>query len=117
MGVFLQTGETHNKKPVWSRHEGPFKLYYSNGIVHIYCDDNDSNITDNDFTVGYWKIGRWFDDEPSDDGVLKTADLAGDLWPHQIRSWQYYTFTLAPWASDPKLTVTGNMNTNTYSLL
>ena len=31
MGVYRQTGETHNNKPVWSRHQGPHKLFYSNG--------------------------------------------------------------------------------------
>ena len=28
-GVFRLTGETHNNKPVWSRHHGPPKLFYS----------------------------------------------------------------------------------------
>ena len=38
MGVYRQTGETHNKKPVWSRvqgpgiwDQGPEEIYYSNG--------------------------------------------------------------------------------------
>ena len=31
MGVYRQTGETHNNKPVWSRQEGPFEIFYSNG--------------------------------------------------------------------------------------
>ena len=31
MGVYQLTEETHNKKPVWSRHEGPAKLYYDSG--------------------------------------------------------------------------------------
>ena len=31
MGVFRLTGETHNNKPVWSRHEGTMKLFYDNG--------------------------------------------------------------------------------------
>ena len=31
MGVYRQTGETHNKKPVWSRHEGPAFLYLNSG--------------------------------------------------------------------------------------
>ena len=32
MGVYEQTGEYHNKKPVWSRHDGTQKMfYYDNG--------------------------------------------------------------------------------------
>ena len=31
MGVYRLTGETNNNKPVWSRHAGPFKLFYNNG--------------------------------------------------------------------------------------
>ena len=30
MGVYKLTGETHNKKPVWSRHDGTQKMFYSN---------------------------------------------------------------------------------------
>ena len=30
-GVFRLTGETHNNKPVWSRHEGTMKLFFDNG--------------------------------------------------------------------------------------
>ena len=31
MGVYRQSGETHNNKPVWSRHDGTQKLFYNNG--------------------------------------------------------------------------------------
>ena len=31
MGVYEQTGEYHNKKPVWSRHDVTMKMFYSNG--------------------------------------------------------------------------------------
>ena len=31
MGVYEQTGEYHNKKPVWSRHDGTEKMFYSIG--------------------------------------------------------------------------------------
>ena len=31
MGVYEQTGEYHNKKPVWSRHDGTEKMFYSFG--------------------------------------------------------------------------------------
>ena len=29
MGVYRLTEETHNNKPVWSRHQGPAKMYYT----------------------------------------------------------------------------------------
>ena len=35
MGVYRQSGETHNKKPVWSRHYGPEKLFYSDGMFFV----------------------------------------------------------------------------------
>ena len=28
MGIFELNGEYHNKKPVWSRHDGTEKIYY-----------------------------------------------------------------------------------------
>ena len=31
MGVYRQSGETHNKKPVWYRYDGTLKLFYGNG--------------------------------------------------------------------------------------
>ena len=31
MGVYEQTGEYHIEKPVWSRHDGPEKMFYFNG--------------------------------------------------------------------------------------
>ena len=31
MGVYQQKGEYHNEKPVWSRHDGTMKIYYSYG--------------------------------------------------------------------------------------
>ena len=31
MGVYHQTEEYHNEKPVWSRHDGPEKMFYSDG--------------------------------------------------------------------------------------
>ena len=82
-------------------------------IVSLYCDDDDDDdcvITDNDITEGFWKIG----DDPADNlGGVKTADSAGDLWPHQVRSWQYWS---DEWLSDPLLTVTGNININILCL-
>ena len=35
MGVYEQTGEYHNKKPVWSRHDGTQKMFYTKGKVYI----------------------------------------------------------------------------------
>ena len=31
MGVYEQNREYHNKKPVWSRHDGTQKMFYDNG--------------------------------------------------------------------------------------
>ena len=46
-------------------------------------------------------------------GGVATVDPAGDQWPHQVRTWNYYTtsggwFSTSGWQSDPLLTVTGN---------
>ena len=43
-------------------------------------------------------------------GGVGTVDPAGDLWPHQIRSWKYHD--PRGWHSDSRLTVTGNNNFN-----
>ena len=88
MGVFRLTRETHNNKPVWARHAGPDKIFYTTILPG-----------------GYWMIGP---DPAADAGGVVTADPAGDLWPHQVRSWEYSPW----WQSDPLLTVTGNFNIN-----
>ena len=31
MGVYHLTGESHNGKPTWARHEGAEKIFYANG--------------------------------------------------------------------------------------
>ena len=49
-------------------------------------------------------------DPATDKGGVKTVDPAGDLWPHQVRSWKYING--GKWQSDPQLTVTGNNNIN-----
>ena len=105
MGVFRLTGETHNKKPVWAKHDGTQKLFYNNG--KLYCDDDDDCVI-TDITEGQWMI---WPDPTENIGGVKTADPAGGLWPHQVRSWEYYT-TSGGWQSDPLLTVTGNININ-----
>ena len=73
-------------------------------MVSLYCDDDDDCvITNNDTTGGYLTIG----DPATDAGGVATVNPAGDLWPHQVRSWQY---AIQEWQSDPQLTVTGNVN-------
>ena len=47
-------------------------------------------------------------DPATDKGGVKTVDPAGDLWPHQVRSWEYLSG--GKWQSDLNLTVTGNIN-------
>ena len=75
-------------------------------MVSLYCDDDDDCvITNNDITAGRWLIG-----DPANEGAyVKTADPAGDQWPHQVTSWKIYS---GGWQSDPQLTVTGNININ-----
>ena len=55
------------------------------------------------------------DDPATDEGVVKTAVSAGDLWPHQARAWQSYT-TSGWWESEPQLTVKGNIDINILCL-
>ena len=77
-------------------------------MVSLHCDDDDDFvINNNDITGGRWLIG----DPANEGGGVATVDPAGDLWPHQIRSWQYQN-SIDEWESDPQLTVTGNININ-----
>ena len=105
MGVYHQSGETRNNKPIWSRHEGPEKLFYRNGkfrnIVMMI-----SNVH-NHITDGYWMIGY----PETDSGGVRTVDPAGDQWPHQVRKWNY-AMVGDVWQYDPQLTVTGNIKLN-----
>ena len=92
-------------------------------MVSLCCDDDDDDddddcvITDNDITGGKWVIGP----DPATDaggfstGGVVTGEPAGDLLPHQVRSWQYWS---GGWLSDPELTVivTGNININILCL-
>ena len=76
-------------------------------MVSLHCDDDDDCvINNNDITVGNWWIGP--DPATKESGGVYTAAPAGDLWPHQVRSWQYANAILE-WQSDPQLTVTGNI--------
>ena len=81
-------------------------------IVSLYCHDDDDNncllsLSDNNITAGFWMIG----DPASDSGGVGTVDLIGDQWPYQVRDWEYDSGGLG-WESDPRLTVTGNININ-----
>ena len=53
-------------------------------------------------------------DPASDNGGVASVDPAGDLWPHQVRSWKYSDGENDQ--SDPLLTVTGNININILCL-
>ena len=73
-------------------------------VVSVFCDDDDvCVITNNDITGGRWMIG----DPATNFGGVETAATAGNLWPHQVRSWNYWS---EGWQSDPQLIVTGNIN-------
>ena len=114
MGVYRLTGY-HNKKPLWSRHEGDelgielMKLYYTNGEC-LYCQFDNDDFDDDCVTIcdyiteGYWKIGS---DPLTDKGGISTAVPADDLWPNQIKSWKYAD---GKWRPDHLLTVTGKIN-------
>ena len=75
-------------------------------MVSLYCDY--CTITNNDITGGRWKIGS---DPATDRGDVMTEDPAGNLWPHQVSSWQYSNI-ITQFVTDPYLTVTGNININ-----
>ena len=79
--------------------------------VSLCCDfdDDDCVINDNDITGGNWLIGEWTfrGADIIDDVGVGTVEPAGDQWPHQVSSWEFYTGN--EWAYDPKLTVTGNL--------
>ena len=69
--------------------------------------DDDCVITDNNMTGGKWLIGP---DPESNSAGVASADPAGSLWPHQVKSWRYVSG--GKLQSDPQLTVTGNININ-----
>ena len=78
-------------------------------MVSFYCDDDDDFVINyNDIKEGYWTIR--YDEDDEDLGDVASLDPAGDQWPHQVRSWEYYNYTTDGWQSDPQLTVTGNIN-------
>merc|ERR550532_42306 len=90
MGVYHQSGE-HNDKPVWSRHDGSEKLFYSDS--------------------GYWYIGP---DPATGSRGVSTTDRAGDKWPHQVSKWDYWFNENRKWLYDKQLTVTAIQTPNFY---
>ena len=54
MGVYEKTGEFHNEKPVWSRHDGTQKMFYNS---RKFPFTEMTGITNIDMTVGRWAIG------------------------------------------------------------
>ena len=88
-------------------------LNCSTRVVSLYCDD--CVFTKNDITEGVWTIGKTL----TDTGSVGTAVLAGDLWPHQVISWEYWSggiLGIQEYRSDPQLTVIGNINCNILCL-
>ena len=100
MGVYEQTGEYHNKKPVWSNHDGTQKIFYDNGKFPF---PEMTGITDIDMTEGRWMVGS---DPATDEGGVDTVVTNTNLLPHKISEWKYYD---DKWQIDPLLTVTGNI--------
>ena len=85
-------------------------------VVSLYFDDDDDDcvFANNDFTVRGWTIG-----ELKLGYGLGTAAPAGDLWPHQVISWEYWSggiLGIQEYRSDPQLTVIGNINCNILCL-
>ena len=101
MGVYEQTGEYHNKKPVWSRHDGTEKMFYRSGKFPF---TEMTGITNIDMTGGRWMIGP---DPAENIGGVDTFVTNTNLLPHQISEWKYWDGD--KWQTDPLLTVTGNI--------
>ena len=102
MGVYHQTGYYHNKKPVWSRHDGTRKMFYSDSVFPF---TEMTGITCIDITVGHWMIGN---DPATNAGGVSTVVFNTNLLPDQISEWEYYDND-GKWYTDPLLTVTGNI--------
>merc|ERR1711936_1096103 len=81
MGVYHQTGQYHNNKAVWARHDGAMKLFYSE--------------------CGQWVIGG-----DTERGGVRTVSSVSELWPSEVKEWQYWARTSSDWLSDPLLSVT-----------
>ena len=72
-----------------------------------FDDDNNCVITHNNITG--WLIGP---DPESNSAGVASADPAGSLWPHQVKSWQYASG--GKLRSDPQLTVTQSFQGNVF---
>ena len=109
MGVYRQSGETHNKRPVWSRLDGKLQLFYDNGK---FCDDNneeeDCVLINNDIIENKWVIGN---DPASDGRFFSSLEPAEDRWPDEVLSWKY-RYIGGSWQLDDELSVTGNIDIN-----
>ena len=101
MGVYEQTEEYHNKKPIWSRHDGTQKMFYNS---RKFPFTEMTGITNIDMTGGRWMI---WSDPAANSGGVGTVVSNTNLLPHQISEWKY--FYNSKWPTDPLLTVTGNM--------
>ena len=102
MGVYEQTGEFHNKKPVWSRHDGTMKMFYNSRKFSLIEMTSITNI-DMTMTGDRWNIGP---DPTRDGGGVRTAEVSLEL-PYNASEWQYWDG--GKWQTDPLLTVTGNI--------
>ena len=65
--------------------------------------------THNNIAGGSWLIGP---DPESNSGGVASANPAGDLLPHQVRSWKYVSG--GKLQSDPQLTVTQSFQGNVF---
>ena len=86
-------------------------------MVSLYCDDDDYDCVYTDIVyitgVGYWGIGENPARVQGGWVGVRTLGPAGSLWPHQVRSWQYYwfkgPFVSGEWLEDNTLTVKGKI--------
>ena len=99
--MYKLTGEYHNEKPVWSRHDGTEKMFYDSGKFPF---TGMTGITKIDMTGGGWLIGS---DPATNRGGVETVVYNTNLLPHQISEWKYWDGD--KWQTDPLLTVTGNI--------
>ena len=106
MGVYEKTGEFHNEKPVWSRHDGTQKLKFTSGKFQF---TEMTGITNIDMTEnGARKKWMWVGWTPGRE-VMRAVVSNTSLLPDQISEWDYIDGD--KWSRDPLLNVTGNIIT------
>ena len=89
---------------------GPVQIRnYFTTIVSLYCGDDNCVFPHDNIAGGNWLIGP---DPESNSAGVATAFPAGDLWPHQVKSWQYASG--GKLRSDPQLTVTQSFQGNVF---